>query len=163
MNRFGNSRGKDFVSALPSSSLDSSDLVIRSKFNFSYFCHQPAGQQFSEWSADQQIKLFGKLHDYSRMPLSHWRNQRVGGGGRKVLEIYGKFPQNSDFQLPPSVPHDVDWGRFRIGGSERLAGFVVPPAYSGKEHQTHAGRFCCNTFYVVFLDRDHRFYKSEDR
>lgn len=165
MNRFSNGRKGDFISKLQTLSLESesSDLVVRSKFNFSYFCHQPAGQCFSDWTSLQQSKLFEKLINFSRQPLSHWRAERVGNGGGTVLAIYGKFPNNSDFSAPPSIPHDVEWGRFRLGGSERLIGFILPASLSDREHSGHKRRFDCNTFYVVFLDRDHRFYKTEPK
>jgi hypothetical protein len=165
MTQFQNSRKGKFLSTIPTTDLegDSSDLVIRSKFNFSYFCHQDAGQRFSEWTPLQQCKLFDKLVNFSQQPLAHWQAQRVGGAGGTVLAIYKKFPVNSDFSAPPSVPHDVEWGRFRLGGSERLIGFIVPHTLSDREHNKHKRRFDCNTFYVVFLDRDHRFYKSEQK
>ena len=163
MSGFNNSRSKSFLSSLPTSGLDSnsSDLVVRSKFNFSYFCQQPAGQNFSDWTPQQQSKLFDKLINFSRQPLTHWRSERVGNTGRAVLEIYGRFPIRSDFSLPTHIPHDVEWGRFRLGGSERLIGFILPSSFSDREHSTHKKRFDCNTFYIVFLDKDHRFYKTE--
>lgn len=162
MRNFSNPRQTAFLNSLPTASLESesNDLSSRSKFNFSYFVRQDAGQGFEQWSSDQQTKLFQKLVSFSQFPLTHWRRERVGGSGRSVLEIYGKFPNNSDFHPPKAIPHEVEWGRFRLGGSERLIGFVLPHVFSDREHPRTKVRFDCNTFYVVFLDENHCFYKT---
>lgn len=52
-------------------------------------------------------------------------------------------------------------GRFRLDWAGRLCGFVIPRELDGQAHPK--GRRCCaNTFYVVFLDEHHRFYKGAD-
>jgi hypothetical protein len=59
MKNFGNSRKDSFLETIPVSSIESKNdtLSKRMKFNFSYFTKQDAGQNFNEWSEDQQNKL----------------------------------------------------------------------------------------------------------
>jgi hypothetical protein len=66
----------------------------------------------------------------------------------------------TDFKFPKrTVPHQARWGRFRLGAKARLIGFVVPDEYRVKIHSGTNMKFDCNTFYAVFLDRDHTFWK----
>lgn len=85
----------------------------------------------------------------------------MGGGGLKVLEYYGDFPDNSDFKHPKHVPADAHWARFRLGNKVRLVGFVISKDALKNMPEEEQEKFCHNTFYVVFLDKDHKFYKTE--
>jgi len=81
--------------------------------------------------------MLDKLKNYCEQPLTHWEKQRAGSGDGKVLVIYGKFPSKSktDFKIPKKiVPHQAQWGRFRLGANARLIGFVIPDEYNGKIH-----------------------------
>ena len=161
MSKFGSKKKDSFLKSLklPSLEDDKNNLTIRCKFNFSYFDpSQDAGQNFNEWDHDQLSDLLTKIKNYTINSLEYWQNQRVGGGGRKVLEIYGGFPPKSDFKHPKYVPHQAQWGRFRLGSTTRLVGFTVPTEFHKRPHQKTGEFFDKNTFYVVFLDRDHRFY-----
>jgi len=162
MKNFENSRKDQFLKSIPTASIDNADcpLTKRCKFNFAYFDVQPASQAFGDWDAGQLAGLLGKLRDFSREPLSHWLTMPVGKSGT-VLSIYGQFPKKSEMTYPKHVPHQALWGRFRLDWSGRLCGFVVPNSVDGLEHASTKFRFDANTFYAVFLDRDHRFYKSE--
>lgn len=160
MSKFGNV-GKDrFLAGFPAVSLEAadSDHPARCKFNFSYFTYDPAGQRFSDWPQDKLAGLFDKLAHYGKYSLDHWKQQPIGKTGR-VLSIYGGFPVRSEFKPPKHVPHQAQWGRFRLDWAGRLCGFVVPRELDGKPHP-QGGRFCANTFYVVFLDEHHRFHKG---
>ena len=159
----GNTRKANFLASIPVASIDASEdtITTRCKFNFSYFDKQDAGQAFDEWPDGQLAKLFDKLRDYSKESLTHWTKEAVGKSG-SVLAIYGGFPQRSDFTLPKHVPHQARWGRFRLEQAVRLVGFVLPDDYRDKIHSSGVA-FDCNTFYVVFLDANHVFYKSEAR
>ena len=159
--KFGNSKATNYLVSLPVIELETSGIINRCKFNFSYLdLHQPLENPATELSADFMSGLIQKLKNYSSHPLSYWLHQRVGGGGRSILEIYKKFPRPSDFTHPPAVPNDVEWARFRMEGAVRLAGFVVPSTLSNKLSDDGKFAFCGNTFYVVFVDLEHRFYKS---
>jgi hypothetical protein len=159
MKKFKNERAKCFLAAIPSASLDaaSDTLAARGKFNFSYFDVQAkAGQDFDGWNHDELVRLLRKLKEYSTRSLREWQQEGV-------LAIYGKFPTNSDFTHPKHVPHQALWGRFRLESAVRLAGFIVPEGYEGKAHAGSGQLFDRNTFYVVFLDKEHRFYITEKR
>jgi hypothetical protein len=154
--------GKDkFLAQFPIASIDlkEDDLTQRSKFNFSYFVSPPPGQDFSDWSHDDLIKLLGRLKDFSKRPLGYWKKMPAGKSG-SVLAIYGDFPKKSGFAFPKHVPHQARWARFRLDWAARLVGFVVPDNYHDSVHEC-GSRFDCNTFYVVFLDNNHEFWKNE--
>ena len=165
MSKFENTRKTTFIDSLSKlTSLfdDDNDLTKRCKFNFSYFdASQKVGQKFHEWNHKQLADLFGKLKDYTTKPLDSWGRERVGKTGLTVLAIYGKFPNKSEFVCPAHVPHQVQWARFRLGYKLRLIGFIVPGEFHKTVHPKTNEIFDKNTFYVVFLDQDHKFYLTE--
>ncbi len=159
-----NSRKTNFLASLPAVSLDSEtcDITSRSKFNFSYFTVQAAGQNFCDWSGNDLAQMLTKLHEYTKFPLSHWKRQRAGN--HAILEIYEEgFPKKSEFTHPKHVPSQAMWGRFRLEQAVRLVGFVLPDDYHDKAHARTGVRFDCNCFYVVFLDAEHKFYLTEKK
>lgn len=161
--KFKSLRKDSFLGSLPVLSLDSGVIADKCKFNFSYFdSSQPLGQDFADWSHLELVKLLEKLKNYTGCSLEYWRNERTGGGGLKVLEIYGAFPKRSGFTHPKHIPHDVLWARFRLENLVRLVGFVVPKSMKCQEHVKMKEPYDSNTFYVVFLDKDHKFYLTED-
>ena len=165
-NKRTNKKKVSFVADASLPDLESTDLAARSRFNFSYLNElQDGAQSIAEWNQDGKKdasleKLLANLKDYSTYPLSHWINE-----GR--LTIYGRFPkEKSEFKHPVNVPHEVSWGRFRLAGKVRLAGFVIPSEFEDTEFTTKSGKkvkYCTNIFYIVFLDKDHLFYKTEKR
>ncbi len=164
--KFKGNKKKRFLASRQTCSIQTSDIAERSKFNFSYFTsEQEAGQDFSDWNNATGIcsmnKLMDKLKEYTKLPLSYWMNKRAGGGGLTVLTIYGDFPKKSEFTNPKHIPHDVSWGRFRLGNKVRLIGFVIPENFVNISVNSQV--LDSNTFYIVFLDRDHLFYKSEKK
>ena len=140
-------------------------LTQRCKFNFHYFTLQKAGQDFQDWNHQKLIKLLNKLKNYNENSLAYWQKGPIGKGSGHVLEIYGNFPQkqNTDFISPKSIPLDVRWGRFRLDSASRLVGFVVPDKLHNTFHSATGEIFDKNTFYIVFLDKDHKFYKMEKK
>lgn len=163
MKRFKNNSKKDrFLSNLATTSIDSGDLAARCKFNFSYFHHdQAAACDFSDLDKGFLVELFNKLKAYSSSSLLEWTRTRVGRTGRTVLEIYGAFPKKSEFLHPPHVPHDAQWARFRLESAVRLVGFVIPPELSQTSASKCNASYCANTFYVVFIDMNHKFYLTD--
>lgn len=162
MKTFDNTRKSSFLSTIPTASieLDSDRLTIKCKFNFSYFCNsQDAGQDFKDWDHNELVKLFGKLKNYSEKSLNDWKYEY--SGKYPVFVIYDNFPSKTDFIEPKNIPHQVKWARFHLENKVRLIGFVIPDSFHDKAHQKTGERFDKNTFYVVFLDRDHRFYITE--
>jgi len=166
MSKYGNRKRTSFLDSIPKTSLDNADdtLTIKCKFNFSYFDNsQDAGDDFSDWSATELTKLLDKMKVFSENSLEYWQNQPIGSGKHRsnVFEIYDGFPVNSDFVYPKHIPHQACWSRFRLESSVRFVGFVIPDEYHDKFHEVTGKRFDKNTFYVVFLDKNHRFYKTK--
>lgn len=157
--KFKNKKAESFLAVLPILDVESSGMVSRCKFNFSYLdLNQPLAKPALELPSEFLNELVAKLKNYSTHPLSYWLHQRVGGGGRSILEVYKKFPDPSEFTHPPSVPHDVQWARFRMEGAVRLAGFLIPSSLNNRLCNERKYSFCNNTFYVVFVDLEHGFY-----
>lgn len=97
-----------------------------------------------------------KLEEYTKKEKLYWLNQRCGSGGLKILSVYGDFPVNTDFKYPLHVPKEgLQWARFRLAQKVRIIGFFVT------EETAKAYSLSTDTFYLVFLDREHRFYKME--
>ena len=161
---FNNSKKASFLQSFPEIAFNSEncDHAARCKFNFSYFdSSQEAGQDFFEWNHEQLHKLLTKLKEYGKHPLTYWMNQRCGGGGLKVFEVYGGFPLRSDFIHPKHIPKNVRWARFRLEGDMRLVGFLIPSELAESVAKNGSFVFDSNAFYAVFFDQAHRFYKSK--
>jgi hypothetical protein len=162
MGKFKNHRKEGFLASIPIISLldSNNDLTKRCKFNFSYFDVQDSiSQDFHEWDREELAKLLNKLKEYSKFTLDHWTRQKVGN--YPVFAIYDQFPTNTDFTQPKHIPHQVEWARFHLENLVRVIGFVIPAEFQNKYHETTHMLFDRNTFYIVYLDRDHRFYKTE--
>lgn len=163
-----NPRKKSFIDALPQDSIETSDIASKCKFNFSYLDRNQVGQTFLDLNNNagnsKLVKLMEKLYGFTKQPLSYWKDQKVGKGKRggkgkrqSCLEVYGNFPEKSEYTHPRHVPHDVLWARFRLDNEARLVGFIVPDELAHRSD--HAGyQYDTNTFYVVFLDENHQFY-----
>jgi hypothetical protein len=155
--KYKNSRKGSFLESIPLASIESTDdkLACKSKFNFAYFDDtQKSCQSFSDWDKDHLVDLLEKLRIFSREPLSYWENEGT-------LVLYGGFPQRSSLKHPKHIPHQAFWGRFRLAQRVRLVGFVLPKEFAEARHSGTNFLFDCNTFYIVFLDKDHKFYLTE--
>lgn len=118
-------------------------------------------QDFLSWDEEHLQKFMQKIIEFSKEPLHYWKNQRIGSGKNNVLELYNTFPLNSDFHHPKHVPIDVSWARFRLDSKTRLVGFVVPISFCSQMSSDYF--LDGNTFYIVFLDLNHKFYKINKR
>lgn len=158
--KFKNKKAAEFIKRMPKDSVEGSGLVKRLKFNLHYLdLNQPIGLR-DELSADFLTQLLEKLKNFSEQDLSHWVTMPAGRGNGNMYQIYDKFPKNSEFNHPASVPHDAVWGRFRVDRTIRLAGFTIPSILNHKLCSQEKFRFCTNTFYVVFIDLHHKFYAT---
>ena len=159
---FGNRRKQRFLGNLPTEGLLESDIATRASISFAFLdSRQPAGQGFADWDraggALRALRLLEKLQAFTSRSLDDWRAEGT-------LRLYGDFPgDKSDFNHPAQVPHDVCWGRFRLSNKARLVGFVIPEPLHDHEihHNGRPWRLNRNIFYAVFLDGEHRFYKTE--
>lgn len=119
--------------------------------------NQAAGQDFKDWTDKERIDLLNKLQEYTSNTKKYWLNQRCGAGSLKILAVYEGFPVNTDFTYPDFVPKEgVKWARFRLNQKVRIIGFFVD------EETAKIYGLSADTFYLVFLDKNHRFYKMED-
>ena len=75
-------------------------------------------------------------------------NTLTSQANNKKFTIYGDFPPSdkTDFTFPKHIPEDADWARIHITGKQCLVGHIVQ-----------------NIFYVVFLDKEHKFWKSNKK
>lgn len=155
-----NKRKEAFIASIPKTEVESCGLIKFIKFNFKFFdTNQEPGSSFDDLSEEEAKKLLKKLVSYSCKSLNEWSLESAGGNGLKMYARYNDFPKNSDFKHPDHVPHDALWGRFRLGNKYRIIGFVIPDHLNGQGKDSFY--FEKNTFYIVFIDKDHRFYKTE--
>lgn len=116
-------------------------------FSFKYLLDvDDVGQSLVTWAAADEKLLLGLLQ--KMLHISKLTTGEVTQGN--TLTLYGDFPasHNSDFSCPPQLANEKNWGVIRnIGGQKsRVAGFLKG-----------------NTFYVVYLDKEHKFWKSPKR
>lgn len=123
--------------------IENNELLV---FNFRHFLeHEHAGQTLAEWCTESAMLL----PDFFRK-LIHLSDQNLTVSlSEKSITLYDTFPDKSktDFQCPKGM-EQKNWGTLRnIGGQKaRVAGFLQ-------------GR----TFFPVFLDQHHLFYKSSKK
>lgn len=166
MRKFGNRQKSKYISEKEeeakieaekkSCTSASNNISSRLKFNFSYFRPETPGYDFSNLNADDSQHIINKLKEYSRESLFYWQS----------LDNYAKydeFPQHSFFDEPENTPTGVEWGRFRVGAKQRIVGFTIPQIHHGKEIDVKGKKYYLdyNTFYIVFLDMDHKFYPTQ--
>jgi len=99
-------------------------------------------QSINLWSQKFILEdLFNRLKDLSKLTRDEAEKQQQ-------ITIYGDFPSKTDFFHPKHVDQNVAWAVIKaVGGQQgRVAGYIVE-----------------NTFYIVFLDKEHRFYISEKK
>ena len=151
--RHVNSKKRSRLESFPLESIDSVSPNINGlmSFNFKYLDTEQ-GDKFSDLTNVQFSKIIEKLKWYSNENRQHWETKKTGQS--TVLAVYGDFPHHSDFYHPKHVPAGVRWARFRMEGDQRLVGFVINNEDSDKIQLN------TNVFYVVFLDNNHRFYKT---
>lgn len=111
------------------------------KVSFQYFdATQKYGSSFKDW---QGVGLLSRametLYGYCCSPLM----EQVDGD---KFTIYGSFPPKGKtmFEYPHHVPEDANWARIHINGSAVIIGHIVG-----------------DTFYVVFLDKTHKFWLTK--
>ncbi len=92
----------------------------------------------------------GKQNKFNeRNPASYNRKvKKIEATRQQIIKEYlkGTFPDKSDFYHPKHIPEDIAWCSMHIQGKECVIGY-----------------FEDNVFYVVFLDKDHRFWITEKK
>jgi hypothetical protein len=99
------------------------------------------GQLISEWDENLLKKFFNKVDIIQELNYSQARDQRL-------IKFYTCFPkkEKTDFKCPDDLDPTSNWGT--------IQGFY--------QHARVAGFFDKRYFYIVFLDKDHKFYKSSE-
>jgi hypothetical protein len=96
------------------------------------------GQAFDHWEKDQILaKALETLHGYCQRPS-------VDQCKSDKFTVYGAFPKKSEFRHPEHVPPDAQWTRIHVNGKQCVIGHVFK-----------------NIFYLVFLDKEHRFWPTD--
>lgn len=110
-------------------------------FNISFedFCSkQTYACSFSDWEKGGHLAHALKtLHGYCKSPINY--------DGDK-FGLYGDFPPYGYtlFEHPEHVIPDANWAKIHISGICVIIGHVIN-----------------NTFYIVFLDKSHKFYLTK--
>ena len=98
------------------------------------------GQSFEVWEKERILSnLLTRLREISVYTIEEALS-------KQFIKGYDSFPKKSDFYQPKHIPEGVNWGALRIKGKERVIGYIEE-----------------NIFYVVFLDKDHRFWITEKK
>jgi hypothetical protein len=105
---------------------------------------QPKGEEqtIALWAKEGYLEdLVNTLKELSKLTVDEAKKSQK-------IKIYGDFPSKSKFTHPAHVEANVAWGVITsIGGQKgRVAGYM-------KE----------NTFYIVFLDKNHQFWITEKK
>lgn len=101
---------------------------------------QPYGSSFKDWQKVGLLsKAFETLQGYCCSPLEDQL-------GSDKFGTYKRFPKPTDtlYKYPPMVPPDAKWAKLHITGPAVIIGHIVQ-----------------NTFYVVFLDKTHKFWLTK--
>ena len=109
-------------------------------FRFSFqFLDRTQGQSLEEWNENGNLlKMNQTLLAYCNEPIKKQFNRN--------FKEYGEFPKKSGFTPPKYIDDDVNWASLHITGKVVLGGFIYN-----------------NTFFIVFLDEEHKFYICEKK
>ena len=124
-----------------SNSVNDPDFTSNFKLSFQYLdTTQKFGSTFRDWqSCGLLSSMLETLKGFCYKPL-------FGQVDGDKFAIYGDFPPTDKtmFDCPQSVPEDANWARIHITGAAVIAGHIVG-----------------DTFYVVFLDKTHKFWMTK--
>lgn len=117
------------------------DRASNFKISFQYFdSSQKFASSFKDWeNCGWLSKAVETLQGYCQSPLL----SQVDGD---KFTVYGSFPpkEKTMFEYPKGVPEDANWARIHILNKAVIIGHIVK-----------------DTFYVVFLDKSHKFYLTK--
>lgn len=119
------------------------------KFNYKFYIYgEGQGESFEEWQKEEILAdLSNKLKEFCAKSKTELIKD-------ELLEIYRNgYPSDSLFEKPKALKDlDVLWARLRITGKRRVIGFF-----------DESDEKVSNVFYVVFLDKEHRFAPSRKK
>lgn len=143
MSKKSNIRREEYIRRLSENNLvreNANNLL----FNFKFFrSGEKYGEKFEEWEQEAILAdLNNKLKNFS----GKTKEDLLMNG---TLEIYKHYPLGSRFEQPKALKSlSINWARLRITGRRRLIGFFM------QEYMSEKFR---NIFYIVFLDKEHKF------
>ena len=131
-------RDKSLLAGQSSSLVESDRYFKNFRFSFEYL-DRSQGQTFADWEKEKLlVKMLETLSCYCKETI-------IAKQGNSFKE-YGEFPSKSGFKHPKHIDKDVNWCALHITGKVVLGGFIQG-----------------NTFFVVFLDKNHQFWISEKK
>lgn len=119
------------------------DKLKNQNFNISFedfSSSQKYSSSFKDWQNDRILSfMLDTLKGFCSRPL---REQLDGS----KFTSYGDFPdiQNTLYEKPNHIPFDAEWARIHINGKSVIVGHIIE-----------------NTFYIVFLDKSHKFWLTK--
>lgn len=101
---------------------------------------QTYGSSFKDW---QKVGLLSKMLEVLQ---GYCCSTLISQANTDKFTVYGGFPpkEKTMFDYPKNVQEDAMWARIHITGRAVIIGHIVH-----------------NTFYVVFLDKTHKFWLSQ--
>ncbi|MDE6668371.1 MAG: hypothetical protein K2K26_01660 [Muribaculaceae bacterium] len=122
-------------------SVSDTDKIGNFKISLAYFDSLPMyASGFKDWQkAGLLSKALETLQGYCKRPL----RQQIDGD---KFTVYPSFPPpaKTRFTYPKHIPEDAEWARIHINGPAVLIGHIVG-----------------DTFYLVFLDKTHKFWLTK--
>lgn len=122
-------------------SVNDSELTGNFQISLQYYNDdQPSKETLLDWQNDGLLaKALDVLKGYCQRPLQ----EQIDGD---KFAMYNEFPpkDKTDFSFPKNVPEDAHWARIHVNGRSVIVGHVVN-----------------NTFFIVFLDKNHRFWLTK--
>lgn len=144
-----NKKKQQYLDSLDNTNIQFENEKSFIRFNFNYYRFENDGcDSFEQWQKDEILAdLNNKLKNFSGKSKIELIND-------KTLEIYTCYPEGSEFEHPKDIQDEyVDWARLRLTGRRRLIGFFRKAKLELDN----------NVFYIVFLDKNHRFAPSNKR
>lgn len=124
-------------------SLPTRDLLTFSFKDLDQTQPKSSAETLQVWASKQLLApLLNRLKELTTLTRDEAVQQRQ-------IKIYNEFPPNekTSFEHPLHVEDNVTWAVIEgLGGKPRVAGYLVE-----------------NTFYVVFLDSEHQFFRSDKK
>ncbi len=99
-------------------------------------------ENFETWDSENLLlKLINKIKDVSMQTRDEATQQQV-------IKIYDSFPPSSKtkYKIPNHLNSELQWCTMHIQGKQVVAGHMIE-----------------NVFYIVFLDKEHKFWISSKR
>lgn len=132
---------KVVTKAIQKESVNDDKRTSNFKVSFQYLdTTQKFGSSFKDW---QKVGLLSHAMDVLQGFCCSPLTPQVDG---TKFAIYKSFPpaDKTEFKYPKNVPEDALWARIHINGPSVIIGHIVR-----------------DTFYVVFLDKTHKFYLTK--